>query len=132
MRAWELKEDQNITQQQLDMLEYHLDRLYSELNIDVDFSHHFIDRVNDARNIKPITLFELQKIFTDVFNKYKNKLKQQAPGFEAVMSDISTELNIPFVFDWDDRSNERDLIAKSVMRKKDFKTSDEKLVVGDK
>lgn len=132
MRAWELKEDQEITQQQLDMLEYHLDRLYSEAGIDVDFSHHFIDRVNDSRNVKPITISELQKIFTDVFNRYKNELKDQAPGFKAVMSDISTELNIPFVFGWDDRGNERDLIPKTVMRKKDFKTPDEKFIVGDK
>ena len=57
-------------------------------------------------------------------------MKQEVPGFEAVMNDISTDLNIPFVFDWDEENNERDMVTKTVMRKPDFYTSDEKLVVG--
>lgn len=132
MRAWELKEnsDRPITQHELRRLESMLDRLYSELNIDVDFSKHFIDRVNDERNRKQITLQELQKIFVEVFKKYRNKLRPVAPGFQAVMNDISTELNIPFVIDWDSRNNERDLVAKTAMRKPDFRTPDERLVVG--
>lgn len=119
-----------ITQPELDALESMLDRLYAELRIDVDFSKHFMDRVNDARNETQITIEELQKIFTETFKKYKNRLKQEAPGFEAVMNDISTDLNIPFVFDWDAGNQERDMVAKTVMRKPNFGTSGEKFVVG--
>ena len=65
-----------------------------------------------------------------MFKKYKNRLRQEAPGFEAVMNDISTDLNIPFIFDWDRDEEEREMVAKSVIRKPNFDTSDEKLVVG--
>ena len=123
-------ENRQITLEELKKLEHMLDRLYSELHIDVDFTKHFLDRVNDPRNGKQITVGELQKIFTEVFRKYKDVLRTQAPGFEAVMSDISTNLNIPFVFDWDSDNNERDMVAKTAMRKPDFSTSDKKLVVG--
>ena len=119
-----------VTQPELNSLEAKLDNMYAVLNIDVDFSRHFMDRVNDRRNGEQITIEELQKIFTEVFKRYKNRLAQEAPGFEAVMNDISTELNIPFVFDWDNKNKERDMVAKTVMRKSNFQTPDEVLPVG--
>ena len=45
------------------------------------------------------------------------------------MKDLATDLNIPFALRWDKENNELDLIAKTVMRKKNFKTSNREFEV---
>ena len=47
---------------------------------------------------------------------------------QAVIHDMETDINMPFVLNID-RSGMLDLVAKTVMRKKDFKTSNPKLNV---
>ena len=47
------------------------------------------------------------------------------------MKDMKTDVNIPFALQWDNKNNELDLIAKTVMRKKDFKTPDPEFAVAD-
>ena len=42
---------------------------------------------------------------------------------QAVIADMNSDVNIPFVLTIDKKNNELDLIAKTVMRKKDFRTS---------
>ena len=46
-----IKED--ISMSQLDVVEKHLDKIWAKVGIDVEFTRHFHDRVNDARNGKP-------------------------------------------------------------------------------
>ena len=46
---------------------------------------------------------------------------------EAVIRDMQTDINMPFVLAYDDRNKEIDLVAKTIMRKKDFKTSNKRL-----
>jgi len=48
--------EQPITNTQLNALEKALDNLFSSLNIDVEFTRHFIDRANDDRNGQQITM----------------------------------------------------------------------------
>ena len=43
------------------------------------------------------------------------------------MKDMQTDVNMPFVLKWDGK--ELDLVAKTVMRKKDFKTSNKTFAV---
>ena len=50
------------------------------------------------------------------------------PDAEAVITDMETDVNMPFVLNLD-RNKMLDLVAKTVMRKKDFKTKDQKLRV---
>ena len=50
------------------------------------------------------------------------------PDAQAVITDMETDINMPFVLNVD-RSGMLDLVAKTVMRKKDFKTSNPKLNV---
>ena len=59
-RYFKLKE-QDVTDQELQQLETYADRLFASLGIDVAFSKHFRDRLNDPRNNKPITMAELTK-----------------------------------------------------------------------
>jgi hypothetical protein len=82
---------------------------------------HFFDRLNDPRNDKEISQAELigffkrlgknKKQFLDFLDKYK----------EVVAVDDRTNINIPFM------KQTNKAIAKTIMRKKDFKSSTPKL-----
>jgi hypothetical protein len=43
---------------------------------------------------------------------------------------MKADINMPFVLNWDHFSQEFDLVAKTVMRKKNFKTRSKKLRIG--
>ena len=50
----------------LDQIERYADRLFASLGIDVEFTRHFLDRVNDARNKKshPLNLLDCSNSHT--------------------------------------------------------------------
>lgn len=86
--------------------------------IDIDLSgNHFFDRLNDPRNRPEIEPFELEDFFNklstqkDKFISFLNKYK------EVVAKDKQTDINIPFM------KQANKAIAKTVMRKRNFKTS---------
>jgi hypothetical protein len=115
----------NISKKDLDGVEKYADRLYKSVGIDVEFTRHFLDRVNDVRNKKQITVAELIRLFKQSYKKYGKKIAQLGPDAEAVLNDMQTDVNMPFALKWDGK--ELDLVAKTVMRKKDFSTSNRKL-----
>ena len=117
--------DSPISKADLDGVEKYADRLYKSSGIDVEFTRHFLDRVNDARNKKQITVAELIRLFKQSFKKYGKKIAQLGPDAEAVLNDMQTDINMPFALKWDGK--ELDLIAKTVMRKPNFATSNQKL-----
>ena len=114
-----------LSKSDLDNVEKYADRLYQAVGIDVEFTKHFLDRVNDERNKKQITVAELIRMFKQSFKKYGKKIAQLGPDAEAVLNDMQTDVNIPFALKWDGK--ELDLVAKTVMRKKNFGTSNTKL-----
>ena len=116
---------EDITKRDLDQIEKYADKLFGAVGIDVEFTRHFMDRVNDARNKAPITTSELVRLFKQSFKKYGKKIAKLGPDAEAVIKDMKTDINMPFVLDL--KGGELELIAKTVMRKKDFKTSGPKL-----
>jgi len=117
--------DAELTKKDLDAVEKYADRLYASSGIDVEFTRHFLDRVNDARNMKQITVAELIRMFKQSYKKYGKKIAQLGPDAEAVLNDMQTDINMPFVLKWDGK--ELDLVAKTVMRKPNFATSNPKL-----
>ena len=120
MRSFKSIREQ-ISQGELNQIERFADRLFAKVGIDVEFTRHFIDRVNDARNKKDITPAELTRLFKQTYNKhFKKKIPQLGPDAEAVLKDMQTDINMPFVLKYDRRTQEFDLIAKTVMRKKRF------------
>jgi hypothetical protein len=118
---------EEITQSMLDKLEQYLDQLFGKLGMDVEFTRHFLDRANDVRNKRPITLKELAILFKDAYIKYGKQIAKMGPDAEAVIKDMRSDVNVPFVLNWDSRNQELDLVAKTVMRKKDFRTPDPEL-----
>ena len=114
-----------ITKSDLDQLEKYADRLFGAVGIDVEFTRHFLDRVNDERNKKQITTAELTRLFKQSFKKYGKKIAQLGPDAEAVINDMKTDVNMPFALNL--KGGELELVAKTIMRKKDFKTRNTKL-----
>ena len=117
--------DAQLSRADLDNVEKYADRLYKSVGIDVEFTKHFLDRVNDARNKTQITVSELIRMFKQSYKMYGKKIARLGPDAEAVLNDMQTDVNMPFVLKWDGK--ELDLVAKTVMRKKDFATSNPKL-----
>ena len=114
--------EKKITQSDLDQVEKYADRLFAALGIDVEFTRHFMDRVNDARNIKQITVAELIRLFKQAHRRHGKKIAKMSDQANAVINDMKTDINMPFVIDVD-RKGDMELIAKTVMRKKNFTTS---------
>jgi len=44
------------------------------------------------------------------------------PNAEAVLKDMRTDLNSPFVIEYDPREKDLNLVLKTIMRKKNFST----------
>ena len=120
---------EEITKVDLGQVEKFADKLFGQVGIDVEFTRHFLDRANDKRNGKDINVAELIRLFRLTYKKYGKKIPKMGPDAEAVLNDIQTDINLPFILKYDERSKEFDLVSKTVMRKKDFKTSDPKLKV---
>jgi len=119
---------EDVTKTDLDQVEKYADKLFAAVGIDVEFTRHFLDRVNDERNKKPINTAELIRLFRLTYKKYGKKIPKMGPDAQAVIHDMETDINMPFVLNVD-KSGMLDLVAKTVMRKKDFKTSNPKLNV---
>ena len=51
-----------VTSSQLNQLEAELDKLFADVGIDIEFTKHFLERVNDARNGREITIDEMGNI----------------------------------------------------------------------
>ena len=64
--------EKKITQSDLNQVEKYADKLFAALGIDVEFTKHFMDRVNDARNIKQITTSELVRLFKQSYKSLLN------------------------------------------------------------
>jgi hypothetical protein len=117
MKIRELTE--NITPAELSQVEKFANTLWHKLGVDVKFSHHFIDRINDLRNEKPISAAELIRIFKKEYER-NGRLISNLHNVEAVMQDIITSVNLPFAMH--DTENGSELIVKTVIRKDNFTT----------
>jgi len=118
-----------ISKDELKEVERFADKLFEGLGIDIAFTHHFYERLNDPRNGKQITDTELKDMFKDMFLKIGDNLLDMKIDTEAVINDVSSKLNIPFVLVYDKRNNEIDFVSKTIMRKQDFKTKTKKFKI---
>ena len=120
---------EDVTQPQLNALEKAVDKVFGQVGIDVEFTRHFLDRANDARNGEPISIKELAMLFKKEYQRWGKPIAQMGPNAQAVLKDLESDINVPFVLQWDRENNELDMIAKTVMRKKDFRTSNKEFPV---
>jgi hypothetical protein len=111
---------EDVTQGQLNDLEKFGDRLLKKFNIDIEFTRHFADRMNDTRNKPAIKVTELQRLFKKIA-KNKGKGVKQHGDAEAVLKDMQSDLNLPVVVNY--KNGEFEMVNKTIMRKKGFKTT---------
>ena len=109
-------------------IERFADRLFAALNIDVAFTKHFKDRVNDDRNHPEIDTDELIDFFKGAFQKHGKQIAARGDGLDAILTDVQRDLNLPFVLKWDSRNNELDLVAKTIMRTKRFMSHGQRIM----
>lgn len=113
--------DEPITNAQFTKLERMLDGLFQELDIDIAFTKHFKERVNDARNKKQITMCELASIYAQIYKKFGVKISKTGRDIEKIIKSVSTAINIPVVMKYDRNKKEVVMVAKTAMRKRGFK-----------
>jgi hypothetical protein len=130
-RKYRPKVSEDLSQADVDSIERFADKLYKKLGIDITFTKHFMDRVNDERNGKPISGAELVRLFKKEYERWGKDVAQMGPDMEGTFKDLTTDINLPFVLRWDRDEEELDLIAKTVMRKKDFKTHNQEFPVDE-
>ena len=113
---------EEVTQKQLNDVEKFADRILAKFNVDIEFTRHFADRMNDDRNKPAVSVTELQQIFKKIARKKAKDIRQN-PDSEAVIKDIQKDLNLPVVIRYNRNKEEFEVTTKTIMRKKDFKTT---------
>jgi hypothetical protein len=116
--------DEMITFRDIQELEKEFDKRFDEYDIDFRFTRHFADRASDSRNKPRITIQELKDLFNRIYmnRRQGRKIFSRWPDMEIVLKDVRNNVNIPFAIEYDKRNDEFDVIAKTVMRKKNFKS----------
>lgn len=110
-----------ISRKDLGDVENYADGIFSDVGIDVEFTKHFLDRVNDPRNGTEITPEELMSLYKKAHDKYGNNLSHLKTGSERVVNDVQTDINVPVVLN--KRGKEAEMVNMTVMRKKNFLTA---------
>jgi len=110
-----------ITMGQMKAFEKFVDRIFDKYDIDFQFTKHFGDRMSDDRNKPCIKMKELADFVTKIYKRQGKSLKAEV-GAEAVIKDMQSDLNIPLVVKYDQKNDEFDIVMKTIMRKKNFKT----------
>jgi hypothetical protein len=110
-----------VTPAEISQVERFADALWSRLGVDVVLSAntHFLDRVNDVRNGKEVSVAEMIRLFKKEYMKYGKDISQ-LDNTEAVMRDLATTINVPFVLR--DTPRGKVMIPKTIMRKQNFQT----------
>ena len=120
------EECQAYTKQQLKELEVFADRLLNKFGIDIEFTKHFRDRINDTRNRPCIKIAEVQQLFKKMQKVGGKRIKGHGEG-QAVLLDIQRDLNLPVVIDLL-KDGTFEVTAKTIMRKKNFKSSNKRIM----
>lgn len=121
-----LKELFEMSQAELVTAEHIIEKLFKSLKLDVVWTTHFKERVTDRE--ESVSRAELTQAFKKLQRKYSKRLKDardHKEEFVAVLKDLSSNLNIPFVIDFDKTNNQEKYVMRgiTIMRKNpnDFK-----------
>ena len=69
------QKNEDFTQKDVNDLEKFADRILAKYGIDVEFTRHFVDRLNDPRNSPEIKVSELQRFFKKIQRNKGKKLE---------------------------------------------------------
>tara|TARA_B100000900_G_scaffold296920_1_gene255486 strand:+ start:1060 stop:3555 length:2496 start_codon:yes stop_codon:yes gene_type:complete len=111
---------ESVSQREINDLERFADRILKKYGVDIEFTRHFVDRMNDTRNSPAIKVSELQKFFKKIQRNKATNIRNN-PDIEAVLKDMSTNLNLPVIIR--KKGNEFEVTNKTIMRKPNFSTT---------
>lgn len=111
--------------------EQFVDRLFKKFGIDFEFTKHFRERMSHERNDPCIDMKELASMIQKIYKKYQRgeKSLNRFVDSEAVIKDMQTDLNMPIAVEYDRKNDEINVIAKTIMRKKNFRTPNPEIKV---
>lgn len=119
MKSKEISEE--VSYQNLQQIEKFADSLWRKFGIDIVFTRHFFNRLNDIRNEKPINTAELIRLFKKEYEIWGKQIAKLDSGEQGVLKDRGTALNVPFVMQ--KQKDHANLITKTIMRKNNFSTN---------
>ena len=104
--------------------EQFIDKMFAKFDIDFEFTKHFRERMTDTRNDPCIDMKELAAMIQKIYKKYQHGEKSLSKfvDAEAVIKDIQSDLNMPIAVEYDRKNDDLVVIAKTIMRKKNFST----------
>lgn len=113
-----------LTTAHMKAFEQFVDKMFAKFNIDFEFTKHFRERMSHERNDPCIDMKELAAMIQKIYKKYQNGEKSLSKfvDAEAVIKDMQTDLNMPIAVEYDRKSDDLVVIAKTIMRKKNFRT----------
>lgn len=114
--------NEDISPKDLENIKNSANKLFQKIGIDVAFTKHFLDRVNDPRNGKPITVAEMIRLFKQTYKKWGKPIVRLGPDARAILKDLQTDINLPFVLVWDSKNEELDMVATTIKRQQNFST----------
>jgi len=125
---------EDITASELTTVERIINQVWNNLGVNIKLLPrnsvgHFLDRVNDKRNKKDITVDELTALFIDTYKKYGLDITKLNSQVEVVIKGLASQLNVPVVITPSAKGYETNIAAKTIMRKKNFGTSNAVLTV---
>ena len=112
---------EDVSQKEINDLEKFGDRLLNKFDVDIEFTRHFADRLNDKRNKPAITVDEIKALFKKMADNKGKRIKKHGNS-EAILKDMQSDLNLPVVVNW--KNGEFEVVNKTIMRKKNFKSPD--------
>ena len=109
---------EEVSPQMLRRVEKYADDIFRKLKIDVEFGGHFRKRVN--RHIrdtkKPIGYMELIRLFTGAYKEHGPKIVKMNSKAQAVLKDMETDINMPFMIMKRAGDKMMQLIPKTIIR----------------
>jgi hypothetical protein len=120
-----------VTFSDIKRLEKEFDKKFDDFDIDFKFTRHFADRMSDDRNKPCIDIKEIESLFNKIHlsKRMGRKVFSRWKDLEIVLNDVKTNINIPFAIEYDERNDKFNVIAKTIMRKRDFKSQNPKVKV---
>jgi hypothetical protein len=108
-----------------------VDKMFEKFNIDFDFTKHFRERMSDERNNPCIDMKELAQMIQKIYKKYQNGEQSLSKHIdsEAVIKDLQSDLNMPIAIEYNRKNDEIEVVAKTIMRKKNFRTPNPEIKV---
>jgi hypothetical protein len=113
-----------LTAAHMKAFEQFVDKMFAKFDIDFEFTKHFRERMSHERNDPCIDMKELASMIQKIYKKYQGgeKSLNKFVDAEAVIKDLQTNLNMPIAVEYDRKNDDLVVIAKTIMRKKNFRT----------